>query len=190
VLEQFPPTLGPKPCPFTTVGSLLSFGTLAGAGVPQLGLLRGRSVCGGTANLVVGPTKRAWLCGWGRAWRRSAVNVGVAGLQRLPGQAGSSLAAGHGCDRLAPAWKGALPTVALPALLPQPVNRVAGFRWAYGVAAGGMAALTAMLGELALPWSLSVREPSTTANGAAMAAVRILRGLQLRIGGKKFLRYC
>lgn len=145
----------------------LSFGTL-----PELesaaGPARVAIVCGGSSDLVVAHEARLALR-WAGLGADLLVDVGVAGLQRLLGKL-EQLRQARVLIACA-GMEGALPTV-LAGLLPQPVIGVP-VSVGYGVAAGGMAALNGMLASCSP--GLSVVNIDN-GYGAAMAAVRILRG--------------
>jgi NCAIR mutase (PurE)-related protein len=123
---------------------------------------------GGTSDLPVAAEARLALACHGIA-AELVLDVGVAGLHRLLDQ----LQALRQADVLiaCAGMEGALPTV-LAGLLPQPVIGVP-VAVGYGVSAGGTAALHGMLASCA-PGLLVVNIDN--GYGAAMAALRILRG--------------
>jgi len=135
---------------------------------PDPGLGQVAVLCGGTSDLGVAQEAELALGVHGVA-TRLLVDVGVAGLHRLLGEL-ESLAQARVLIACA-GMEGALPTV-LAGLAPQPVIGVP-VSVGYGVSAGGMAALHGMLASCA-PGLLVVNIDN--GYGAAMAALRILRG--------------
>ncbi|KMM16886.1 nickel pincer cofactor biosynthesis protein LarB [Synechococcus sp. GFB01] len=138
--------------------------------LPEPGPLEGRVavLSGGTSDLPVAAEARLALACHGVA-AELVLDVGVAGLHRLLDQ----LEALRQADVLiaCAGMEGALPTV-LAGLLPQPVIGVP-VAVGYGVSAGGTAALHGMLASCA-PGLMVVNIDN--GYGAAMAALRILRG--------------
>jgi hypothetical protein len=138
--------------------------------LPEPDPLEGRVavLSGGTSDLPVAAEARLALTCHGVA-AELVLDVGVAGLHRLLDQ----LEALRQADVLiaCAGMEGALPTV-LAGLLPQPVIGVP-VAVGYGVSAGGTAALHGMLASCA-PGLMVVNIDN--GYGAAMAALRILRG--------------
>ena len=137
---------------------------------PDPGLGQVAVLCGGTSDLGVAKEAELALRLHGVA-TRLLVDVGVAGLHRLLAEL-ESLAQARVLIACA-GMEGALPTV-LAGLVPQPVIGVP-VSVGYGVSAGGMAALHGMLASCA-PGLTVVNIDN--GYGAAMAALRILRGAQ------------
>ncbi len=143
---------------------------LTAGALPPVDPGRGRVAVlgGGTSDLAVASEAQLALACHGIA-AELVLDVGVAGLHRLLDQ----LETLRQTDVLiaCAGMEGALPTV-LAGLLPQPVIGVP-VAVGYGVSAGGMAALHGMLASCAP--GLSVVNIDN-GYGAAMAALRILRG--------------
>lgn len=143
--------------------------------LPDPGLGQVAVLGGGSSDLSVAAEARLALACHGVA-SELVLDVGVAGLHRLLGQL-------DGLRRarvliVCAGMEGSLPTV-VAGLLPQPVIGVP-VAVGYGVSAGGTAALHGMLASCAP--GLTVVNIGN-GYGAAMAALRILKGSETRLEG-------